>query len=316
MIDNLHIPQGRGKTEVFYPQGAVTAQGVQTWYKPRNATMINFFAISGGGGGGAGFQRGTGTAGGGGGSGASSGMARFLVPAIFVPEVLYIYVGAGGKGGVQGVSSGNGSSGLNSWITTTPPLTAGTEPAIPNRWVESSANVPGGGGGGAVGAAGAAGSVPTIATIQPHHLYGNWVATVGLVGIIGGAQTGAAGTGPTAWAANALSPGGSGGGIATTADFAGGAVAITGRYVVPGKYDIAAAGLPGGVTPGGNGNPGIRCLAPFLNCGGSGGATSDAGQAGHGGNGGYGCGGGGGGAGTTAGVGGNGGDGLIIINSW
>ena len=316
MIDSQNLPQGRGKTEVFYPQGATIAQGVQIWNKPRNATMINFFAISGGGGGGAGFSKTPGSSGGGGGSGACSGVVRFLVPAIFVPDILYIQVGAGGKGGVPGVSSGNGTAGTNSYISTSPPLTAGTVAPLPNIWLNSGVNAPGGGGGGAIGTAGAAGTVPTIAVIQPHHIYGNWLATVGLVGIIGGATTGAAGTGPTAWAAHCLSPGGSGGGAINTGNFAGGAVTITARYVVPGKYDMATTAIPGGVVSGGNGNPGIKSLAPFLNCGGSGGGTIDSGQGGHGGNAGYGSGGGGGGTGSTGGNGGNGGDGLVIISSW
>jgi hypothetical protein len=227
---------------------------------------------------------------------------------------LYIQVGAGGKGGVPGSNSGNGNAGINSYISTTPPLTAGTVAPLPNIWLNSGVNAPGGGGGGGA-SAGAAGTVPTIAVIQPHHLYGTWNATVGLVGIIGGAQTGAVGTGPTAWAANMFSPGGSGAGC-TAAEFAGGAVTLTARYVVAGKLDMATTAIPGGVATGGNGNPGLKMLAPFLNCGGSGGGTSNSGQGGHGGNAGYGSGGGGGGAGTTGGNGGNGGDGLVIISSW
>lgn len=314
MQEAQHTPNGQiGETKVFYPLGSTIAQGVQTWYKPKWATMINFVAVGGGAGGGAGFTRTAGTAGGGGGSGASSGIARFLVPAIFVPDVLYIQVGAGGKGGVPGVSSGNGVAGVNSYISTSPPLTAGTVAPLPNIWLNSGVTAPGAGGGGAVGAAGAAGTVPTIAVVQPHHLYGQWMATVGLVGIIGGVQTGAAGTGPTAWAANMFSPGGSGAGCTTT-DFAGGPVTLTARYVVPGKFEMATTAIPAGTSPGGNGNPGIKSFAPFLNCGGSGGASNNSGQAGHGANGGYGCGGGGGGAGATAGNGGNGGDGLVIIS--
>lgn len=316
MLDFVQGVPARGKTDIFYPQGSSVARGVQIWNKPRNATMIHFLAVGGGGGGGAGFTRAAGTAGGGGGGGASSGIARFLVPAIFVPDILYIFVAVGGQGGRPGVSSGNGTAGANSFIATCPPLTAGTLTPLPNLWLSSGVNVPGGGGGGAVGAAGAAGTVPTIAVIQPHHLYGNWVATVGLVGVAGGAHTGANGTAVTCWAANMFSPGAGGGGIATTVDFTGGAQTLTARYSVAGRAEMATTAIPGGVANGGNGNAGLKSITPFLNSGGSGGGTDDNGQAGGGGTGGYGCGGGGGGAGATAGNGGNGGDGIVIISSW
>lgn len=316
MLDFTNGVPARGKTDIFYPQGGTVAQGVQIWNKPRNATMINFVAISGGGGGGAGLTRTAGTAGAGGGGGASSGIARYLVPAVFMPDILYVYVGNGGKGGVPAVSAGNGAAGVNSWVTTCPPLTAGTQPPLPNIIINSGVNVPGGGGGGAVALAGAAGTVPSIALVQPHHLYGNWLATVGLVGVAGGAHTGANGTAVTAWAANMFSPGAGGGGISTTVDFTGGAVNLTARYVVAGETEMATTAIPAGVANGGNGNAGRKSIYPFLNSGGSGGGTDNDGQGGHGGTGGYGCGGGGGGAGATGGNGGNGGDGLVVISSW
>jgi len=316
MLDFQHLPQGRGKTDIFYSLGSSIGQGVQIWNKPRNATMLMFVAIAGGGGGGAGFTRAAGTAGGGGGSGACSGVARFIVPAQLLPDYLYLQVGAGGKGGVPGVSSGAGATGTNSFVSLSPPTNAGSLPALPNIIISSGVNAPGGGGGGAVGAAGTAGTVPSIAVVNTSHLFGNWLATVGLVGLAGGAHTGAAGVAVTAWAANICSPGASGGGIATTTNFAGGAVSSTARLFIPGKADFNTQIVAAGVANGGNGNAGWQSLAPLLNSGGSGGGTSDTGQGGHGGAGGYGCGGGGGGAGATGGNGGNGGSGLIIITSW
>lgn len=317
MIDNQHLVQGRGRTEVFNAQGGVTAQGVQTWYKPRNATMINFVVVGGGGGGGSGHQRTSGSAGGGGGGGASSGIARFLVPAIFVPDVLYLYVGNGGKGGIFGVASGAGSSGLHSYISTCPPPTAGSAITNPNIYMNSGVNVAGAGGGGAVGSAGTAGAVPTVAVVQPHHIVGNWLATVGLVGFAGGAVTGATGGGSTAqWTALPLTSGAGGGGIATTTEFAGGDIKMSTAFVSTGRLYVGLTMVGGGVGGSGNGNAGVKSLAPFLNTGGGGGGTANAGIAGNGGKGGYGCGGGGGGAGQTAGNGGNGGDGIIIISSW
>lgn len=317
MIDQFNLPnKGLGDTKIYFPSTILTSRGSQIWYKPKGASMCFFIAVAGGGGGGAGFTRAAGGAGGGGGSGASSGITRFIVPAVFVPDTLHISVGSGGKGGVPGVSSGNGDGGANSFITTSTPTTAGAAPVLPNIWLASGGNAPGGGGGGAVAAAGAAGSVPTIATVQPHHLYGQWLATVGLVGIAGGAHTGANGGSVTAWAANMFSPGASGGGIATTVDFSGGSVNATARYDVAGKCNFNTTIAAAGVANGGSGNAGWKCLAPFLNSGGSGGGTDNDAQGGHGGNGGYGSGGGGGGAGATGGNGGNGGDGIVVISCW
>ena len=310
MIDAFGLPQaGVGNVKLFLPTGS-TARGVQVWNKPKNASFCMFIVWSGGGGGGSGHTAAAAAARGGGGGGACSGIARFFVPAIFVPDRLFISVGAGGRGGVAGA----GSAGENTFITTCPPLTAGTMSPLPNIWLVSGVNAPGGGGAGSGAAAGTAGTVPTIAVVQPHHLYGQWSATVGLVGVAGGAVAGGAGVSVNTWAAHCFSSGGGGGGT-TSADFNGGAQTLTARYSVTGKIEMATTALPGGAAGSNAGNAGLTSLAPFLNCGGSGGGSSNTGVGGAGGTGGYGCGGGGGGGGTTGGAGGNGGPGGALIVS-
>jgi len=307
-------PKYKSNTQVFLSTSFVAQQGYQVWQKPRGCSMVHMVCWGGGGGGGAGFTRNPGNAGGGGGSGASSGVTRFTCAATLLPDTLYIIAGNGGLGGRPGVSSGNGTNGLNSFV-----LTAKTN-VLPNIVLYSGVNQPGGGGGGTGAAAGAAGSVPTIAVVQPTAMWGEWFATVGLVGVIGGAQTGAVGTDITAWAANCLTPGASGAGC-TAGDFAGGNITATALldlgsngYYPTGTGNVAKAGTAAGA--GVDGSAGRLSLTPFYNSGGAGGGSNNSGQAGHGGAGGYGCGGGGGGAGQTAGNGGNGGAGGVIITSW
>jgi len=311
-MDFTHLPSRyKSNVKIFNPTTSTNLQGFQMWNKPRGTSMVEIICIAGGGGGGGGFTRTAGSAGGGGGGGACSGITRFVCPAIFLPDILYIQVGAGGQGGAASVA---GTAGLNSYV-----LTSKTA-VLPNIICYSGVNAPGGGGAGTGAAAGSAGTVPTIAVTQPWNALGQWFSTVGLVGVVGGAQTGAVGTSITAWAANPLSPGAGGAGCTTT-DFAGGGQTVTALLDVGsfGYFPTGAGVLAAGGTGTGaaiNGSSGVEKLMPFLNSGGAGGGSNNSGQAGHGGSGGYGCGGGGGGAGTTGGRGGNGGDGLVIIISW
>lgn len=308
-------PTGIFSCDVQIFQFAGLSQAWQMWNKPRGATIVNFYTMSGGGGGGAGFTRAAGGPGGGGGGGACSNTQRLLsVPAFVLPDLLYVQVGPGGLGGVPGVSSGNGGAGSNSFVCWS--KTA----VIPHILAYSGVNAPGGGGGGAVGAAGSAGTVPTVPVLQPFQAtWGNNNATVGLVGVAGGAHTGANGANVTCWGSQGtLSPGAGGGGIATTSDTNGGAQNLSNDmdFGAGGKLPnstggVAMRGVPGAV----NGSRGFSSWKPFFQSGGAGGATSNAGQAGNGGDGGIGCGGGGGGAGATGGNGGNGGSGLVVIVS-
>lgn len=272
--------------------------------------MISMMTIKGGGGGGGGFTRAAGAAGGGGGSGACSGIDRLVIPAFLVPDLLFVFVGAGGAGGA---ASAAGLMGGQTFISTSRRTT------VQNCFLGSNNTAPGLGGAGTGAVGGAAGAVPGIGGVTTLSALGVTAFTVGVVGIIGGAQTGAAGGNPTVWAALPLSAGASGAGCTTT-DFNGGLINV-GADTEWCEYQgiNAATQVPGGV--GGtsvnvNGGGGLSFWKPFFQTGGSGGGSNNAGQAGHGGRGGIGCGGGGGGAGTTGGRGGSGGDGLAMIISW
>lgn len=312
-------PDYPGYVDIYEHTGSTNYQSWQTWIRRKNTTMVMMIVIGGGGGGGGGFSRAAGSAGGGGGGGACSGIARFICPAIFLPDTLYIQVGDGGLGGAAGQAGGSGD---NSFIVTHRPISggAGTIPLIPNLVCYSGVNQPGGGGGGSGAASGAGGTVPTVAVTQPCNIWGHWFAIVGTVGVAGGAQTGAVGTSITsAWGTIPLSPGAGGAGCTTT-DYAGGSIQVAnvadfgGIYFPTGADGVVKAGTAAGA--GVNGGGGVSIWKPFYQSGGSGGGSNNSGQAGHGGKGGIGCGGGGGGAGTTGGRGGDGGNGLVVIISW
>ena len=307
MFDGFGLPRKHtGHVSIYTQSSGTNGAGYQVWTKPRGASIVTMLCMSGGGGGGGGYTRTAGNPGGGGGGGACSGLVRFTCPAVFIPDTLYIQVGAGGQGGA---ASGNGVAGTHSYI-----LFSKTA-VLPNILLYSGINVPGGGFSGAAGAAGNAGSVPSVAQTQPANTWGQWFGIVGVVGKSGGVHTGAAGGDATAtWAAIPTGPGAGGAGCTTT-DYDGGSVSATAAtdFGSEGYYNVAIAAAGTGVGAAIDGSAGRMSLAPFFNSGGAGGGSNNSGQAGNGGNGGYGCGGGGGGAGTTGGRGGNGGSGIVVI---
>ena len=96
--DLLHLPQPP-YTQVY------NSRGTYTWNKPQGITMVSFFVVGGGGGGGRGGANSAilGVFGAGGGGGGA--VTKLIIPAIFIPESLFINVGAGG-----GTSTAGGAS--------------------------------------------------------------------------------------------------------------------------------------------------------------------------------------------------------------
>ena len=136
----------------------------QIWNKPVNASFVQFTVVGGGGGGGAGSNESGSlvTSGSGGGGGAPGGLVSIGMPAILVPDTLYIRVGAGGLGGasVSGsvpTTGGNGSNGTISYVC----LSAGTGSG--EVLIQSSNSDAGGGRGGTYNVAGAGGLAITLA---------------------------------------------------------------------------------------------------------------------------------------------------------
>jgi hypothetical protein len=290
---------GNGDWAIFTPpQSAVLTNSWQRWIKPAGCNMVYMYMQAAGGGGARTLDSNTISCGGGG----SGGTSRLLIPAFFLPDVLFIRPGSGGAGRVG--SSGAGTAGTQSYV--------GTRPETTTAFLVMTQAGGGGASGATAGAAGAAGSA-TAAFLQAA---GVWVSVAGQVGA-NGVATDTKGLDVTPFASGVLTTGGSAGGHGTGA---GGDV-VAGGWLI--QTITGGAGTTGGA---GNGGLGANALltpqmvfsstAPqLIFTGGAGGGGAVAAAAGAGGNAGYG-GGGGGGGGVSAGAagnGGNGGDGFIMI---
>lgn len=272
MLDtfNFPTPQGSNYQEFYGSGGSYVGSGAprtaMSWMKPRGASIVRIMLI----GSGAGGNNGTSTSGGqGGGSGA---VTSWIGPAIFIPDELIIFAGAGGTANNDGVS-------------TTVAFRLGTF----NSNVLTAAAGRGAPGAGVGGNAMAANAFAAS---------GIFTSIAGQAGTAG-SSTGA-GTNQSASSTTFLS-GGAGG---------AGAAANTGGSVTPNYgYPALPATTAGGTVAGANG---YFITQPILvGCGGAGGTTSTiVGTAG--GHGGIGCGGGGGGEDALTGGGQGGGGAVFI----
>lgn len=271
----------------------------QIFHKPAGANFINFFLIGAGGGGGGGSTNITGTVRGGGGGGGSGGIVRATIPALLLPDTMYVITGVGGAGGAAGATGVTGGVGGRTLIQ--------ASSAANTRIILLSGNNDAGGGVGGSTSAGTGGAAGTAFTTSPFSYLATIVASAGLIGTAAGAVTGATGVNQTIGSVTHMILGGLGGGTtpAANTDFAGGAHSGGQGYPT----------IAGGTAAGGRGQDGIRLEKPLVCFGGTGGGTGGAGAAGAGGNGIFGSGGGGGGGGITGGAGGRGGDGYALI-SW
>lgn len=292
MMDLGHLaPRFTSDVQMFQSQGGAW----MSWNKPRGASMCYMLCIGGGGGGG-GCNSNTNSSDftGMGGGGGSSGLATLVIPALLLPDTLYVQVGAGGAGGAGGSGSGAtaGSAGGVSYVS----LSKNT--SAPNVVLYSG----GAAGGGGVAlpstssttSSGAAGSAASAAT-------NTVLGTLGLFNAVAG-QAGAAGfSGTNAWGSIPLNggPGGAANVAAantvdwTFASWASGAnlnrVDQSGFTNWKPFFSIAAGGTynaPTGSIPGASG----------VGSGGAGGGNN--------------------GLNTNIKPGGRGGDGLVLIISW
>lgn len=301
MLDQFFLPDDSINIK-RYLAGNGGATDFFSWEKPRGARTVYIWVLGAGGGGGAGLTGAAASARGGGGGGGGGAICRTIIPAQFLPDILYVRVG---KGGLGGASSGNaGGTGGISFVALVNDITAAS------NFIVNSSSIGGGAVGGVAGtsagaqAGGAAAGQAANSASGPFLVLGTFVSQTGVNGSAAGAL-GSPGAAQTQFVGTVISGGAGGGSVNTNnTDVAGGAQTALGPFL----------GLAGGVAGGGNGNDGVTNLRPFYASGGSGGGTNGAaGTGGKGGNGGLGCGGGGGGGAVTGGAGGNGGDGLIVI---
>ena len=249
--------------------GVIT--NVTPWRKNPRASMVYMLVLGAGGDGGS-------SASFGGGGGGSGGQTSLLIPAMLLPDFLYVSTFANTYGYLMGVFSHARATDLAGWRAA----------CVAYAEIGGTANA---------NAAGLGGPVAT-ASNMPRGFGGVVTALAGQAGT-NGASSGA-GTANTYPTTGLLATGGAGGGAANAAG--GGITASAPRIGIPG----GAATLDGG--------NGINFLfGALLPSGGAGGGGSNGGAGGRGGNGGFGCGGGGAGHNGVAGLGG---PGLIVIAQW
>jgi hypothetical protein len=298
MLDISFIPNTKQDTRIFYAAGSSASTATwQTWIKPRGAKFIQIFCLGGGSPGAGGGANVAATGGNGGGGGGNSGYFRGYYPAFLLPDILYVFVGVGGPGGIGSSTAGNGAAGTQgglSYVAISPSTNAigviaqsgNTNPAVGNP----------------TGAATVA-QTAWATTSSPFTL-------LGIFNIIAGIAGAAQNTGTSALATMLTTPGCGGGSKPANSQTAGGTVVSASA--------ILLTQLDGGAVGGGAGKDGYGSMAPLCGTGGSGGGGNLTGNGGKGGDGWYGCGGAGGGCGLQGGRGGNGGrggDGLVIITT-
>ena len=268
MLDLFNTSPANTNCQEFYGGGTA-----RDWVKPRGASMVRMLLIGAGGGGGVGAST---QGGGGGGSGA---VTSWIGPAMFVPDVLRITVGAGGTSGVNATASSviyQAKDGTGYTLLTADGGVSGTTAVT-------------------------GGTAAAAMTNNAFGASGIFTSTAGQAGTDGSAA--GSGTNQAASATTFLS-GGAGG---------AGAAASTGGSVTPNYgYTALPTTTGGGTVAGANG---YFITQPILvGCGGAGGTTNTTSLRTSGGIGGIGCGGGGGGEDAT--TAGRGGDGAVFIWAW
>ena len=95
MLDFFGIPDSPNvDVQRFFGPATAGLTQWETWRKPRGCKMVYMIGVGGGSSGGVGVN--TGTTSGGGAGGGSGAQSSLLIPAMFVPDILYVQAGAGG----------------------------------------------------------------------------------------------------------------------------------------------------------------------------------------------------------------------------
>lgn len=319
MLDFNNILATPG-ADIQYFQGPATTTLVQwqTWRKPRGARWIHLLGVGGGGGGGAGIN--TITTSGSGAGGSSGGQTSVMIPAMFVPDTLYIQAGRGGAGATT--SGGLGTAGIITYVCIAPYTTiapAGTLLLATGGTAGTVAATLDTGGG--------APAAVSAATIAGMCLAGRgfFILLAGQVGAIGSAQGNPSVSITPPTTGLMVTGGAGGGGSFAGAGTAGGSIpAFNFSFPTIGSefLPLPISGGTAAVTstpagPAGGGFISRNLLFNFGGAGGGGATTTAGGLASAGGDGAPGCGGGGGGGMTTTNStiarGGNGGPGFVYI---
>jgi hypothetical protein len=285
--------------QTFYGDVGVANLEWKTWRKPRGAKMVYLIGVGGGGSGQTSSITNATSGLVGGGSGAQT---TVLIPAQFVPDILYVQAGMGGRQPNPPVGDAAQVLGTSTWVSFEPGNVSATQTILLRANAGASLN--------------AAGIIATIANMPR--------AGVGIPQFFSG-QAGTNGAISRATTGLMVMGGAGGGQGSSTVSNAG--FGFTGpANTLGGLYPDTYAGGAGwvGSTPGQQGRDGVILANFLLNIGGAGGGGgSNTLSPGAGGNGAPGCGGGASGSAVdptgvsvAQGPGGSGGPGFVIIISW
>ena len=321
MLDFSHLPTNTGvNVQSFFgtsdSAGQTTSNLVdwKVWVKPRGINWVYMIGVGGGGSGVGGTFTGASAASVGAAGGGSGAQTVVLIPAMFVPERLYIQTGLGGRQPAAITSAMSSVSGTATYVSIEPLTTSVSN----NYYFFLYAN----------GASGQFGGSAT-ALSSNYALAGRAVFTSNFVGY-NGSSAGASGSGAggnvnigvgTLYPGLMVTGGAASGGKNTTGATQGLAGSVTPSPL--GHFPAAYGGITSssGVNATAGSDGGI--IKPYQYYGGAAGGTggfaasNPGADGGAGGNGGPGCGGGASGPGyATTGRAGNGGDGFVHIISW
>lgn len=319
MLDVLHLQDTQSYDFKQYfglglDIGTTNLDDWVVWNKPRGIKFCYMLGVGGGGsGGGSNFTVNNAGGGGGGGSGAQTAI---LLPEMFIPDVLYIYAGAGGKGPLvagAGVNGANTYVAIERYSTFTANLTL------------LRANGGLGGGGGVAITGGTGGTGGAVSTIEDMPLCrGAFTSIAGQSGANGG-NTGLVGASISFPTTGLMVTGGAGGGGGATGGngSAGGSITAPAgplgtTYFLTIDGGVGAQGNNAAVN-GGNGYSASNYIMNVGGAGGGGGSSGNNRAGAIGGDAAPGCGGGGTGAGNPSNPtvkGGEGGPGFVIILCW
>lgn len=293
--------------------GAATGEW-KTWRKPRGARFVYMIAVGGGSSGGTGTN--TATTSGGGAGGGCGAMSTLMIPAMFLPDVLYIQAGLGGSQPATLVSGATGVAGTITYVALEPWNTLAAQITV--MFANAGAVT---GTAATTTTGGVAGTAAAIATTSNMPLAGRgaYQFFIGQTGTAGGSST-SAGTALTLPINGLMVTGGSGGGGTNGTGQAGGAITGVGfgdNFPTLSGGSAASAGTP---ATNGTGGTMLKTFQYYGGTGGGGASGTTGGLAGAGGNGAPGCGGGGAGGSTTTNTTlarpGDGGPGFVYIYSW
>lgn len=282
----------------------------RVWTKPRGVNWVYMIGVGGGSSGTTGTFTGASAASAGGAGGGSGAQSTLLIPAMFVPNELFISTGSGGR--VTLVTSGSSGQAGGTTMITVEPIAGATSGATNLFFLVANGGTASSGG----TATAMSGNFPLAGRGWSQNIAGQ------NGGAAGGSQNGAGGSITLPTTGLMVTGGGGSGGKDVTGAGGGAGGAITGVGFL-GTFPTHAGGAAAASgTNAGNGING-RMITPFMHYGGSGGgsgafaATGNGSTGSTGGNGGPGCGGGASGPGyTTTGLPGWGGDGFVHIISW